>query len=214
MNLYDDRVQTAIRLAKNMLVESIWTSAHIEGYKTTFDDTEEIIYGNEDITAYSNEMLFIIGMRDAWQFLLENVDAKDNLLFIRELNTIYGHYLIHGCGEVRTTNVYIKGSSYVPHIPTTLEILADIDKINEIVDPVRRAIVYFCYLCKKQIFIDGNKRIAQLMCNKVLIENGIGIMSIPVRWQDDWYKFLLEFYETGKSTNLIRFIHSKCLKRV
>ena len=29
------------------------------------------------------------------------------------------------------------------------------------------------------MFIDGNKRVAQLMANKVLVENNIGIFQIP-----------------------------------
>jgi len=33
--------------------------------------------------------------------------------------------------------------------------------------------LYFCYAARTQIFIDGNKRVTQLIANKVLIENDI-----------------------------------------
>ena len=46
--------------------------------------------------------------------------------------------------------------------------LHDIDEINDIEE---RALKYFCYVARSQIFIDGNKRVAQLIANKVLIDS-------------------------------------------
>lgn len=39
-----------------------------------------------------------------------------------------------------------------------------IDTMAEIED---KALKYFCYIARTQMFIDGNKRVAQLMANKV-----------------------------------------------
>ena len=35
----------------------------------------------------------------------------------------------------------------------------------------------FCFIARTQMFLDGNKRVAQLMCNKIMMEDDIGIFS-------------------------------------
>lgn len=58
------------------------------------------------------------------------------------------------------------------------------------------------------MFIDGNKRVAQLMANKVLIENNVGNFQISIESLEDFKELLLRFYETGNDTELIGFMKS------
>ena len=37
---------------------------------------------------------------------------------------------------------------------------------------------YFVYVCKQQLFWDGNKRTSTMVASKILIENGEGILTI------------------------------------
>ena len=64
---------------------------------------------------------------------------------------------------------------------------------------------------KRTFFYDGNKRLATLMTNKVMIENGIGEFSIPIKFHADFYKMLVRFYETGEKTELKRFMYDNCI---
>ena len=64
-----------------------------------------------------------------------------------------------------------------------------------------------------QIFIDGNKRVAQLIANKILIENDIGIFQIDIEDLETFKGLLLEFYESDDDTKIISFMQQHCVKR-
>lgn len=64
------------------------------------------------------------------------------------------------------------------------------------------------------MFIDGNKRVAQLIANKILIENNIGIFQIPIKKLEQFRTLLIDFYETANDTKIIRFMKEFCIKRV
>lgn len=126
--------------------------------------------------------------------LLEGKDYPINLMYIRELNKICGNRLIYGSGELRTSNVRIGGSSYIPQIPTQEEVIRKLNELNTMTDPIERAVKTFCYLAKAQLFIDGNKRLAQLVANKILISEGIGILQINDA--DRFKQILVDYYES------------------
>lgn len=69
-----------------------------------------------------------------------------------------------------------------------------------------RALHMFSYLCRAQLFYDGNKRTAQLVANKMLIADGAGILAIPTDRKQDFGILLVDFYETGDDTNLLAFL--------
>lgn len=77
-----------------------------------------------------------------------------------------------------------------------------------------RALKYFCYIARTQMFIDGNKRVAQLMANKVLIEHNIGIFQIPIEKLEEFKGILIEFYENGNDTKIIGFMKAYCIRRI
>ena len=75
---------TAIEMAKRLLVDSIWKSANLEGLGTTFPKTEAIL-ANAPTTTKTEEVLFVINMKRAWQFLLDNLAYNNCIMLLREL---------------------------------------------------------------------------------------------------------------------------------
>ena len=204
---------TAIEMAKRMLVDSIWKSANLEGLGTTFPKTEAIL-ANAPTTTRTEEVLFVINMKRAWQFLLDNLDYNNCIMLLREFDKIVGELLFNYAGEIRTIPVQIGGTSWEPEMPHTGIIMESINEIEEIEDAELRALKYFCYIARTQMFIDGNKRVAQLMTNKVLIEHNIGIFQIPIEKLEEFKGILIEFYETGNDTKIIGFMKNCCIRRI
>lgn len=204
---------TAIEMAKRMLVDSIWKSANLEGLGTTFPKTEAIL-ANAPTTTKTEEVLFVINMKRAWQFLLDNLDYNNCIMLLREFDKIVGELLFHYAGEIRSIPVQIGGTSWEPEMPHTGIIMESIDKIEQIKDIELRALKYFCYIARTQMFIDGNKRVAQLMANKVLIENNIGIFQIPIEKLEEFKGILIEYYETGNDEKIIGFMREYCIRRI
>ncbi len=204
---------TAIERAKRLLVDSIWKSANLEGLGTTFPKTEAIL-ANAPTTTKTEEVLFVINMKRAWQFLLDNLAYNNCIMLLREFDKIVGELLFSYAGEIRTIPVQIGGTSWEPEMPHTGIIMDSLKEIELIEDVELRALKYFCYIARTQMFIDGNKRVAQLMANKVLIENNIGIFQISMEKMEEFKGMLIEFYETGNDIRMIAFMKEYCIRRV
>ncbi|MDE5940457.1 MAG: Fic family protein [Lachnospiraceae bacterium] len=204
---------TAIEMAKRMLVDSIWKSANLEGLGTTFPKTEAIL-ANAPTTTKTEEVLFVINMKRAWQFLLDNLEYSNCIMLLREFDKIVGELLFSYAGEIRTIPVQIGGTSWEPEMPHTGIIIDSIKEIEQIENIELRALKYFCYIARTQMFIDGNKRVAQLMANKVLIENDIGIFQIPIEKLEEFKGILINFYETGNDAKIIGFMKEYCIRRI
>ncbi len=78
---------TAIGMAKRLLVDSIYKSAQLEGLGTTFPKAEAIL-NNAPTTTTREDVLFVVNMERAWKFLFDNLEYPNNLMLLRELNKI------------------------------------------------------------------------------------------------------------------------------
>ena len=70
------------------------------------------------------------------------------------------------------------------------------------------------WIMRTQIFKDGNKRVATLICNKILIENGKGIFSVPVELDGKFKTMLVKYYETNNMEDLKKWCYENCIDGV
>ena len=64
------------------------------------------------------------------------------------------------------------------------------------------------------MFLDGNKRIANLIANKEMIKNGQGIIAVPVEEIGNYLTKLIEYYESGDNTKLKEWLYENCIDGV
>lgn len=204
--------EAAIGLAKKYLVDCIYSSVRVEGLNMTFPQTQEIIRNAELAGVTTNDVLFVVNMRDAWKFVLDTLDEPMNIMYVRQLNGICGHSLIYGCGAIRASDVYITGTTYKPPVPQHSDIVDALSCLMEEKDSLRRAILTFAYLAKAQLFIDGNKRVAQLAANQILVSSGVGVLKIPDTNVNTFSGCLVDYYETG-GNSLLHYLEEECLIR-
>lgn len=204
---------TAIEMAKRLLVDSIWKSANLEGLGTTFPKTEAIL-ANAPTNTRAEEVLFVINMKRAWQFLLDNLDYGNSLALLREYNKIVGELLFSYAGEIRTLPVQMGVTAWMPEMPHSGIIIEDLEQIEQIADAELKALKYFCYVARSQMFIDGNKRVAQLIANKVLIQEDVGIFQVPIEKLEEFKEILIRFYETGDDSKIIHFMKEFCVRKI
>lgn len=67
---------------------------------------------------------------------------------------------------------------------------------------------------RNQIFKDGNKRVATIIANKILIENGCGIISVPVELDGKFKNMLVNYYETNDMLELKQWLYDNCIDGV
>lgn len=204
-------INEALMLGKRNLVDSIWKSAQIEGLGITFPSTYAILE-NLPVNTRRDDVYFCCNMKRAWEFVFDNVDYPVNLSFLREINKISMENLIYNPGEIRKIPVSIGGTSWQPDIPIESIISENLRKISDIKDKTDSALELYCYLARTQTFMDGNKRLANLCCNKTLMEHNIGILSIPADKVKDHVKLLIDFYETNDNTELKDFLRETSIQ--
>ena len=85
-----EKVEQNIDFAKRHLVDTIYKQAILEGIATTFADTESIIEGGKVNNMTSEDILKIVNLKHAWEFILnKNVILSDtNFALLCEINKI------------------------------------------------------------------------------------------------------------------------------
>lgn len=162
-------------------------------------------YTIEDINAVND-------LKHAWQFLLENINEEINLEFIKKVHVLLGKYTIINAGMFRRDEVRIGGTDWIPELPDEKKVNDDIFEILENkASPLDKALDITLYLMRAQLFYDGNKRIAMLIGNKIMIENGQGIISVIQRDIKDFYRLLVLYYETDNKSEIKQFLYNNCI---
>jgi prophage maintenance system killer protein len=64
---------------------------------------------------------------------------------------------------------------------------------------------------RAQLFYDGNKRIAMLIGNKLMIQAGNGIISVQQKDIKEFYRLLVNYYETNDKKQIKQFLRDNCI---
>ena len=200
-----------IFLAKKVLVSSIYNSAKLEGINTTYPDTKTILDGANVPSLRLDEINCILNLRDAWNFVLSNIDEPITLELICKINAFVSRGESLELGVLRTGKVGINGVDYIPDIPDETKIIADIKNIMKEENITKRSLVLMLYLMRTQAFWDGNKRTSMIVANKIMIENGCGVITIKEEYFKEFNSLLTEYYNTNKMESLLEFLYNNCI---
>lgn len=210
-------VEINIDFAKRHLVQTIYKQAILEGVATTFADTESIIEGGKVNNMTSEDIMKIVNLKHAWEFILNKnvISSNTDFALLCEINKMVEEGFYYTAGKIRSIPVSIGGTKWQPDLPIESIIKEDLNKISDMeMNDVDRATEYLLYTMKKQIFIDGNKRTAVIFSNHYLISKGKGIIVIPAEKTEEFKNLLIPFYE-GKDNERIRaFIKDKCYMKI
>ncbi len=208
-----EKIEQNIDFAKRHLVDTIYKQAILEGVATTFADTESIIEGGKVNNMTSEDIMKIVNLKHAWEFILNKnvIQSYTNFALLCEINKMVEEGFYYTAGKIRNTPVSIGGTNWTPDLPIESVIKEELKEIfSKNKSDIDKAIDLLLYTMKKQIFIDGNKRTAVIFSNHYLISKGKGIIVIPAELTEEFKGLLLTYYE-GKEKNKIReFIKEKC----
>lgn len=210
-------VMLNIDFAKKNLVATIYKQAILEGVATTFADTENIIEGGKVNNMTSEDVLKIINLKHAWEFILnENVISNNtNFALLCQINKFILEGFFYNAGKLRTTPVSVGGTSWTPDFPIESLIKEELTNIfDKNIDDIDKAIELLLYTMKKQIFIDGNKRTSIIFTNHYLISKGKGLIAIPAELSDDYKNLLVKYYEGQNEAEIKTFLKEKCFMKL
>ncbi len=194
-------------LAKKLFTELVFNTAYIEGVNVTFPQTQAILDGAVVNNIPVSDIQTVLNLRDAWKFCLETLDEDVDLSYVCRLNGLVSRNESLDWGHLRSGQVYISGTEYIPPVPAANEVQARLQSILDLQDPVDRALACFCYTVHSQLFWDGNKRTGTILANRFLIAEGAGVLTIGKSDSVEFNTTLLHLYDTADPTPL-----KKCLR--
>ncbi len=204
---YSMEVEDNILLAKRNIVDSIYSESRLEGISVTFPETQQIYDGRNIAGLSVGDIVKVNNLKHAWQFLLDTIEYPIDLKYIRQLNCEVGAGIAFDAGKIRTSSVRITGTTWMPEIPNYE---AAENRIKEIMESglsyTEKAVDVMLYIMRSQLFYDGNKRTAQLAANQILIQNGKGLIHIPVEQQIEFLNMLVDYYESNQSEEIKKFL--------
>ncbi len=203
--------EESIFLAKKLFTELVFNTAYIEGVNITFPQTQAIIDGAIVNNVPVSDIQTILNLKDAWKYMIENVDVPTDIDFIAKINERVSKNESLEWGVLRSGTVGIAGTDYIPLIPNKHQVQERLDQINQIENAIERAIEYFCYAVRAQLFWDGNKRTSTIVASKILIESGQGVLTIDKSNALVFNESLLHYYDTNDNKPLKECLF-KCIK--
>ena len=208
----DSKVLLNIDFAKRHLVDTIYKQAILEGVATTFMDTESIIEGGKVNNMTSTDIMKIVNLKHAWEFILSPTIllSKTDFNLLCQINKLVEEGFYYTAGKVRSTPVSI-GGTWQPDLPIESIIKEELsDIINKKINDVDKSIELLLYVMKKQVFLDGNKRTSVIFANQYLISKGKGIIVIPVEATEEFKKLLINYYEGKDKGEIKKFLKENC----
>ena len=155
----------------------------------------------------------VLNLKHAREFILSPgvIQDPNNYAIVSHINAIVQEGLSYDAGRIRSVPVAIGGSSYIPPLPFEDQVREDIRSIAESdKEPLDKTIETLLYVKKKQLFLNGNKRRAVILANHILIKSAAGLIVVPVKEVGEYKRLLVDYYETDKNEEIIKFLKDKC----
>lgn len=181
-------------------IDLSWKSSQIEGNTYSLLETERLLKEKETAAGKTKEeAIMLLNHKDALDFIVQNPDYLEHLTVARieDIHSI----LIKELGvdrNIRNRRVGITGTNYRP-IENEFQIREALtqtcDLVNSRSNIFEKSLLVLVLLSYIQAFNDGNKRVARIVSNAILIANHYCPISFRTVDSVDYKKAMLLFYE-------------------
>ena len=212
---YNMSLEDNIFFAKRKLVDNIYKSANLEGITVTFADIYAFMNNVNTGNISVDDMLKLKCLKDGWEYVINHVNEELTIDFIKKIHfEVCKGQNIYPLGEFRDKGVGITGTSWRPKLPSECDYDKELKEILSNKNKLERRIDLFCWIGRSQMFLDGNKLVANLIANKEMIKNGQGIIAVPVEEIGNYLTKLICYYESGDNAELKEWIYEICIDGV
>lgn len=207
-------IKENVLLAKRTIIENIFHSVALEGLSLTLSQIEKILENLKLEDVKAEEIRQVLNLKDAWNYLFRNLDLEVHLRLLQEYHMYIGRMEtleLNQVGTFRKSYIRITGTDWKPKIPHQDSLHLEMLNILKNDNNEEKAIELFLWTMRSQMFQDGNKRVAHLLANHVLISTGEGILTIKPDLLEEFRKELISYYESNNNRSIKKFIFDKCI---
>ena len=205
-----------IDFARKEMKNSIYDQAVLEGVATTFANTSEIIDNGEVNGMKAEDVLKIVNLKHAWEFVMDELvlSSESDFYVMSTINKFINQGIYYSAGLVRNVPVRISGTTYIPTVVVESMVREEISSIiKHGKTHIEIAIDLALYVMKKQVFNDGNKRTGVIFANHYLISKGEGLLVIPYNLVKEFQERLVQYYEDEPKNGVVKFMKECCWQR-
>ena len=192
----NNKILRNIDLARSRFTDLIYNQGVLEGITATYAQTQTILVNGIVKGVKTDEMLKIMNLKSAWDFVLDQdvIRSKSDFNLYSEIAKLVNDKLLYFPNQIRSTKTLITGcKNYIPPIPSEFDVKREIKKIlNSRKSAIDKSIDLCLYCMKKQIFRDGNKRCAIIFANHYLISKGEGLLIIDSKNVEEFRELLID----------------------
>ena len=183
------RARNAAYVQKNMDL-LLFNAMKLARYDVTQEECLQGIQDEEAALAYSN-------FKRTFEYLQLDKDAEIDYHYLLDLHTL----LMEGLQEGFTNNMTDE----------------QIEELNRIINQPAKAnteiaIDAMLYILDKRLFEDGDIRVALMFANKIMLENGCGVITVPPMYDDDFREHLQKLNVTRDSEPFKNWVFKCCLR--
>lgn len=207
--------EQSLFLAKKKWDENVYCGMRMESRNITFTQTKTILQGVNVPNVQLDDIQAVLNMRDAWRFMLGNMDEPLTFDYWCKLNEYIARNESLEWGKLRTGSVGISGTDYLPPVPTEDQTKSELEAIlNADATATSKALEAFAWGARGQFFWDGNKRTSMTLANKILISAGVGFLTVTDKYMEQFNTLLVEYYNTGNSEALTDFLYENAIEGI
>ncbi len=178
------------RLVKMNFTQLVHITSRFDGVTTTLPETQTIIDGLGVSGVPVDDINTIVQLKRAWQYIITE-ESPLTLAVEQKINQITAR------GDFVPPEVdFSKEKKY-------FDMLMEQPKMSM----TEKALRLMYRNMRQQIFWDGNKRTAFLAANKLLIDHGIGILSISLDLWPKWNELISDYYFSGELAPLLAWTY-------
>lgn len=214
LNQYHLTPSENYQLAKDNLNKLIRMTAKLEDIDVSISQINKIINKKPTNNISTSEIDTINQLNNGWLEMLNHYSSNLTLTMEQNINKIVTHdtaafhgYLRNGTGNVETD----QGDFNPPMISETAEqnYLQQLLKSNQ--SATDKALTLMYHNMRQQLFYDGNKRTAIIIANKIMLDNGAGLICLPLENWSIWQHKLTEFYFTNDMSSIKFWTYQNCI---
>lgn len=214
-NKYNLTKEESLFLAKKKWDENIYCGMKMENRAVTFPQTQTILNGVNVPNVALDDIQAILNMRDAWRWLLNNIDSPLTVDYMCKINEYIARNEALEWGRLRSGRVSISGTDYMPPVPDEKQVSEELTALlDSNTTETEKALNVFVWGARGQFFWDGNKRTSMTAANKILVSAGCGILTVTDKHMEQFNTLLINYYNTGIADELKMFLYDNAIQGI
>ncbi|MQS75537.1 Fic family protein [Companilactobacillus halodurans] len=205
------------RFARMNFTRLVHTNARFEGINTTLPQTQTIMDGMGVDGVDIDDINTIVQIKRGWQLITES-DKSLSLEFEKNINKIVAKNDALVPGEFRSGQDTVDIGLDEDLVPDMVDISKEEKYLNQLMESnlsvTEKSIRVMYHNMRGQLFWDGNKRTATLIANKLMIDNGAGLINVPLNLWTQWNKLITDYYQTNKVDDLLKWTYTNAIQGI